>query len=123
MPRPVSATERQTRGSVDAHPQLLFGEALVKAGVGRLDGERSAVGHGIAGVRGKVHDHLFHLARVRHDLLPVPAYDLDLDILRQDPPQDLLKVLERRSEMDRHGLDHLLAAEGEEALDQARGAF
>ncbi len=45
---------------------------------------------------------------------------LQVDVLADDPPQDLLEVAHQRVEVDDARLEHLLAAEGQELVRHRR---
>jgi hypothetical protein len=74
----------------------------------------SAVGHGVARIDRKVHDHLVDLAAIR---VGCPEFgiegDGELDVLSYQPPQHVRDLLDDRIEVQLLGLQHLLAAEGE----------
>ena len=64
MPAPVSLTAQQRRSGPGASPGCARGVGVVELDVARLQGQRAAVGHGVAGVHREVHEHLLDLARV-----------------------------------------------------------
>jgi hypothetical protein len=83
--------------------------------VGGLDGELATVRHRLAGVDHEVHDHLVDLGRVSQRQTEVGRERLhQLDVLTDDPPEHLLDPCSNVVQIERHGLHHLLAAEGKE---------
>ena len=100
------------------------GVRLVELDVGGLDGELAAVGHGVAGVDRQVHQHLLDLARVGVDHAEVGREHLDeVDVLADEAPEHLLDPRGDLVQVERHGLQHLLAAEGQQLAGQRRRAL
>ena len=83
MPTPVSSTSISTY-SPAATPSSASLRLSRSRHVARADGERAAVGHGVARIDGQVDDHLVELRLVGLDVPEVAAgQDLELDLLAQ----------------------------------------
>jgi hypothetical protein len=95
----------------------------VHVDVRRLDREHAPVGHRIARVHSEIEQHLLELAAIGLDPAEV-AVELgaDLDVVADHPPEHLLHVVHDLVQVDAHGLEHLLPAEGEELTRQSGGA-
>ena len=85
---------------------------------------RSAGRHGVAGVDRQVHDDLLELAGVGAHAAEVLAQrDRQPHVLADEAAEHLLHLLDDVVEVADAGLDHLLAAEGEELAGERRGAL
>jgi hypothetical protein len=86
------------------------------------DGEPAAVGHGVAGVDGEVHEDLLDLARVGLDAAEL-GIELggQLHVLADGAPQELVDARHRGVEVEDLGLQHLPAREGQELAGERRG--
>ena len=92
--------------------------------IGSFHGQPTALGHGVTGVDGKVHQNLFHLARVglhRHER-GVNAGD-PLNVLTNHPGQHFLYIADRFIQVEHCRLQDLFAAEGEQLLSERGGAI
>ena len=88
---------------------------LVQLDVGGPDGERAALGHGVAGVDGEVEQHLPELARIGAQLAELRIEEqAQLDVLADHAAEQLGDVLDDAVEVQDLGLEDALAAEGEE---------
>ena len=96
---------------------------LVEVDGTRLEGEQPAVGHGVAGIDGEVHHHLLDLGRIGEDQRQVRSrVDDHLDVLTDDPLDELHHVGERLVEVDEAAVELLPAPEGEQLPGEHGGA-
>src|SRR2546423_7609545 len=78
------------------------------------DGELAAIGHGIAGVDGEVHEHLLDLAGVSFDLAEGRIEgEVELDVLADQARQHLFHVGDEGVEIEDDGFENLLTAESQ----------
>ncbi len=122
MPEPVSLTASITywpAGTRDVAP----GVGLVELHVRGLDGEPAALRHRVARVDDQVDDHLLELAGVRlHAVQARRRHHRQLDVLADQPAQHRLHGGHHRVQVEHLGLQHLLAAEGQELPGERGGA-
>ena len=96
---------------------------LVQLNVRGLDDELPAARHGIAGVDGEVHHHLFDLAGIGFDASqPRGERGVQANVLPEKTSQQFVHVADHAIEVEYLGRHHLLAAEGEQLAGQGRGA-
>ena len=94
---------------------MKLGILLAQLGVHGLDGELSTCGHGIARVDGEVQNHLLELARVGPDVARVRREGRpERDVLADQAAEHLLHILNHIVHVQHDGLEHLLAAEGQQ---------
>ncbi len=74
----------------------------------------AAARHGVAGVQGEVDDDLLDLAGIGVDVGGGGRAARDLDVLADQPAQQLGGLLDHRAEREDLGLQHLLAAESQQ---------
>jgi len=78
-------------------------------------------GHGVARVDGEVQEDLFEHAEVGLDGGQRGGkVEIQRDVLAEDAPQHLADVADRLIQINELGLEHLLAAEGEELPGEFR---
>ncbi|KJU83796.1 hypothetical protein MBAV_004013 [Candidatus Magnetobacterium bavaricum] len=97
-------------------------EGLVQFCYLRAYGKYPAVGHGVPGVCGKVHKNLCQLIGIGHDdqLLRKESCN-KLHVLTYQPGEHLLRGPDHVVNVHGFGLHLLLAAKGQQALDQLDG--
>ena len=84
----------------------------------------AALGHGVAGVDRQIHQHLLDLAGIRvHDAEVIVEHRGDLDVLAQQAPQHLERVLDDGAQIECHRLDHLAAGKREQLASQSSRPF
>ena len=113
-------------GDVAAGRQVVpeGGVGLVDLGVGGLDGQGPAAGHGVAGVDGEVDQDLLDLAGVGGDGGQVAGQvGGELDVLAEGPLEQLADVGDEVVEVQDAGLDDFPAGEGQQLAGQPGGAF
>ena len=90
----------------------------------RLDRQRPAGRHRVAGVDGEVHDHLLDLRAVgEHGRQPLVGQHRDLDVLADQPPQHRQQRGGHLAEVERDRVEDLLAGEGQELARELGGAL
>ncbi len=123
MPVPVSLTDIRTCSPV-LQRRVAAGERLVDDHVGRLDAQRAALRHRVAGVDREVHQDLLDLVRIGLDRPQVRAgHRQQLDVLADQAAQHAVQVQRQLAEVDDPRLDDLLAGEGEQTVREVRGAL
>ena len=118
-------------GVRDADAQVLARRHVVLAGtgivhplVGRLDGDATAVGHGVARVDAEVQQRVLQLFRVDQRRRQArQAYHLELHGRADRPPDEVLHVLDQAVRVSGLRVEGLPPGEGREAMGQARGAL
>jgi len=101
----------------------VLGLAVRQLDVAGLDGELAPVRHGVAGIHDQVHDDLLELARIGFDPPQRGRKDgPQRDVLADQAAKHGFHVLHDGVEVEDLGLEHLLAAEGEELAGQLGGA-
>ena len=101
---------------------MFLGIGAVEVAVDRLDGEASAVGHGVARVDREVGDGVFELRGVdRHGPQPAREDGFQLDMVAERAAQQLGHFADEAVAVDRFGQQRLAAREGEEALGEFGG--
>ncbi len=102
-----------------AHDQLDHVRRLTP----RLDGQRSAVGHGVARIDHQIHDDLLELPNVsQHEAHPRAQRELKRNVFAQQPRKELQETFDQAIEQERLGVKDLLATEGEQLAGQRSGA-
>ena len=97
---------------------------LVQRGVRRLDGELSALRHGVPRVDGEIEDRALQLVLVGLDRPQARRkHALELDLLAERPVQELRHVPDENVEVERLRLERLSPREGEQAAGQPRRAL
>ena len=97
------------------------GVRAVHIRVGGLDDQAATMRHRVDRVDDEVHEHLLHLVRIDSDLSEVRVQrGHQLDVLPDQAPDDGLEVAHHVVQAQDLGLEHLLAAEGEQ-LSRQRG--
>ena len=87
-----------------------------------MNGEPSAVGHGVTGVDDQIHQHLLELPGIGLDAGRARAgMGGELDVFADQPAQHLLGGAQQFVDGEPHGLQHLLAAEGEQLAGEHGG--
>src|SRR6266540_2937320 len=110
---------RDRQHDVPTGPQvgLLRGHALVDHPVRGRDVEPTASGHGITRVDDEVHDHLLDLPAIGGDPAEIRVrHEDELDALGEHAIQDPWHAAHDVVEIQRHRLQHLLAAEYQQLL-------
>ena len=103
---------------------MLVGVILVELGVGGLNRESAALGHGIARVHDQVRDHLLHLPRVGlHGAQVGCERGAQLDVLPDQASQQFFQVHHQRVQVEYLRRQDLLPAESEQLPRQVGGAF
>ena len=117
----VGDLERDVGAGLEAGWAIaIAGRELALAGG---DGQGPAPRHRVAGVDGQVHDDLLDLARIDMHAAGLAAqHQLDHDVLADQPGQHSRDVADQIVEIEALGLEHLLAAEGEQLAGQLRGS-
>ena len=88
----------------------------------RGNGEGAAPRHGIPGVRGKIHQHLFELVTVGKDRYrPFGQVGLALDILPDNPADEFFHMRNHAVEIQFALIDYLFSAEEQQILGEVRG--
>lgn len=96
---------------------------FIQSYVCRLDRQPSAVGHGVLGVDGQVHEHLFDLVRIGiYPTQPRGQAKFDLDHLRDGALKELRDVKHLPVEIDRFEPALHLAAEGKKLPGEFRSS-
>src|SRR6267378_366977 len=86
----------------------------------RLDKQTPALRHGVSGVDGQIHDHLFHLVGVRADRAEIfGAANDELDVLADQPGQQPAHLFYHLIQIHDVRLQNLLPAESEELAVRA----
>ena len=99
--------------------RILGGQGDVR----RLDGEPAAVGHRVARVHREVDDHLFELARIHpHPPGVRRRHEGQVDVLSDQPLEEIRRVLDQLVQVEHLRLEHLLAAEREQLVRERRRA-
>ena len=82
------------------------------------------MGHGIAGIQGKIEDDLRHLCRT-HTHLPEIGCEIadQLNVLSDQPPQEILQATDHFVPRKGQRLGGVLARNFHQLLDQRRGLF
>ena len=102
---------------------MLAGVTLVEIGVGGLDREPAALGHGVARVDREIDDGVFELVGIDRRLPQTAGqHGLDRDRLADGPPQQFRHVLHQPVDLDGLEFERVLAGIGQEPLHQRRGA-
>ena len=96
--------------------QMCLRERLVQLHIGRLDGQLPAVGHGIARVHGKIHEHLL-------DLVGIREHGDQGDMLTDQPPQHAVHIRHHDVEIEDLRLQHLSPAVREQLPRERRRAL
>src|SRR5213593_3502760 len=96
------------------------GRAFVELEIMGLDRKPAPRGHRIPGVGSEVYYDLLELSKIGLDPADVRSkHSHQVDILADQPSQEALDVLDHRVQVEHLGIEHLLAAEGQELADQA----
>ncbi len=103
---------------VAARRKVMLGRISLREGhVGRFNGQRAAVRHGVSGVQGKVHDRAADFAGVGPHLPEGGrAIDGHLDPLAHQTAQHPVEVRNDDIQVENLGLQHLPPAEGQQLL-------
>ncbi len=95
------------------------GVDVIEIGVGGLDGQPPAGGHGVAGVDREIQDRDLELVGVGMDRPEPPGqHGLDRDLLADGAAQEIRHAGDQPADLDRLRLERLLPGEGEQALGQ-----
>ena len=98
--------------------------SFVPLHLGRADRDLAAVGHRIARVHNQVHHDLFHLVRVGENFGdPRIEAQLHLDVLPHQARQHRLQTRHHLIQIERPGVEDLLAAVGQQLPRQLRRAL
>ena len=101
------------------HRQVAPRVALVQLYVGRFNGQRAALRHGVARIHHQVHQHLFDLSRIRaHHSQVRPQRQLQIDILADQPPQHRGQARHQLIQVQHPGLQDLRPAVSQQLLGQ-----
>ncbi len=94
---------------------------LIQPPVGRREGERAAIGHGVAGIEGQVEQGIFKLAGVDDGLGQVLSqHGVHLDGFAKGAPQQVGHPPHQLVQVDRFRLQGLAPREGQQAVDKGR---
>jgi len=97
---------------------------IVELHIGGFDGERAALGHGVACVDSQFHQHLLKLAGVGADTAQIrPQFQAQVDIFPDEPLQHGPQAGHRLVQVDNLQLQHLAPAERQELIGKSPGAL
>src|SRR4030043_2432372 len=104
---------RKSHIMAGGYPHVGASVNFIQVCIGRLNDELSSVGHGVSGINGQIENRLFNLPWVSPDAIQLRCLKGDqFNVLADDPPEHLIKILHQEIEVDELHFQDLTPAEG-----------